>query len=356
MRFVRATSTSVEVVEGDLQALEDVGPGPRLAEIELRPAPDNLAPVVDVVLEDRLQRKRLRLSVDEGQHVHVERELHRGVLEQVVQHLVRVGFALDLDVHPHAVAVGLVAQVADPVDPLVLDELGDLLEERRLVHLVGQLADDDRHPVAADLFERHLSPHHDATAPMRVHLADGVDGLPFPGDDVALLLEAVDRPAGREVRSLDVLAQSIGGDVRIVDDRHRRVDDLAQVMRRNVRRHADSDPGAAVDQQVRQLRRQDRRLLLGAVVVVLEVDRVLVDVVEHLGGDRGETGLRVPHRGGAIAVDAAEVALAVDQRVAHREVLGEPDQCVVQGDIAVRVVLAHHLADDGGALAERAGR
>jgi hypothetical protein len=57
-----------------------------------------------------------------------------------------------------------------------------------------------------------------------------------------------------------------------------------------------------------------------------------------------------------VAVDAAEVALAVDERVAHREVLGEPDEGVVQGDVAVRVVLAHDLADDRGALAVRAGR
>jgi hypothetical protein len=89
-------------------------------------------------------------------------------------------------------------------------------------------------------------------------------------------------------------------------------------------------PGAAVDQEVRQLRRQHRRLLLGAVVVVLEVDGVLVDVVEHLDGHRGQAGLRVAHRRRAVAVDAAEVALAVDERVAHREVLGEPDEGVVQ--------------------------
>ena len=103
----------VEVVERDLEALEDVGPGARLAEVELGPPPDDLAPVVEVVDEDAPERQRLRLAVDEREHVHVERELHRRVLEQVVQHLVRVGVALELDVDAHAVAVGLVAQVAD---------------------------------------------------------------------------------------------------------------------------------------------------------------------------------------------------------------------------------------------------
>ena len=91
-------------------------PGARLAEVELGPAADDLAPVLQVVGQHAAQRQRLRLPVDEGEHVHVERELHRGVLEQVVQHLVRVGVALELDVDAHAVAVRLVAQVADALD------------------------------------------------------------------------------------------------------------------------------------------------------------------------------------------------------------------------------------------------
>ena len=53
----------------------------------------------------------------------------------------------------------------------------------------------------------------------------------------------------------------------IVDQRDRRVDHLAEIVRRDVGRHADGDAAGAVDQQVREARRQDHRLLLGAVVV-----------------------------------------------------------------------------------------
>ena len=345
----------VEVVERDLEPFEDVRPGARLAEIELGPAPDDLAAVVEPVDEDAAQREGLRLAVDEREHVHVERELHRRVLEQVVEHLVRVGVALELDVDAHPVAVGLVAQVADPVDPLVLDQLRDLLEQAGLVHLVGQLGDDDRDPVALDVLERDLGAHDHPAAAVGVHQPDGVDRLPLPAQQVALLLVAEDRPPSREVRSGDVLAEVVGGQLGVVDQGDRRVGDLAEVVRRDVRGHADRDAGAAVDQQVRDLRREDGRLLLRPVVVVDEVDGLLVDVGEHLAGDRREPRLRVAHRGRAVAVDRAEVALAVDERVAHREVLGEADQRVVQGHVAVRVVLAHHLADDRRALAERAG-
>ena len=122
IRFDRASSTSGDsrivlmtasrLSSAILRPFEDVRPGARLAEVELGPAADDLAAMLDVVDEDAAERQRLRLAVDEREHVHVERELHRRVLEQVVQHLVRVRVALDLDVDAHPVAVGLVAQVA----------------------------------------------------------------------------------------------------------------------------------------------------------------------------------------------------------------------------------------------------
>ena len=138
--------------------------------------------------------------------------------------------------------------------------------------------------------------------------------------------------------------------VGIVDVGDRRGDDLAQVVRRDVRRHADGDPGAAVDEQVREARRQHDRLAARSVVGRDEVDRVLVDVAQHLGRRGVQARLGVAHRRGGPAVDVAEVAVAVDQLVTHREVLREPHERVVDRAVAVRVVLAHHVADDLRAL------
>ena len=55
-------------------------------------------------------------------------------------------------------------------------------------------------------------------------------------------------------------------------------------------------------------------------------------------------------RGGGLEVGRAEVAVAVDERVAQREVLGHAHQRVVDRAVAVGVVLAHHVAGDPGAL------
>ena len=46
----------------------------------------------------------------------------------------------------------------------------------------------------------------------------------------------------------------------IVDQRHAGVDDFAEIVRRDVGGHADGDAAGAIDQQVREFRRQNRRL------------------------------------------------------------------------------------------------
>ena len=124
-------------------------------------------------------------------------------------------------------------------------------------------------------------------------------------------------------------------------------------MRRDVRRHADRDPGGAVDEQVREPRRQDARLLSRLVVVRLEVDRVVVELLEQRRRELREPCFGVAHRRRRVVVDRAEVALAVDQRVAQGEVLRHPNERLVDRRVAVRVVLTHHLADDEGALPVR---
>ena len=89
-----------------------------------------------------------------------------------------------------------------------------------------------------------------------------------------------------------------------------------------------------------------------AVVGVGEVDGVLVDVAEHLHRDRRELALGVPQRppAGRSGSGEPKFAVTVDERVAEREVLRHARERVVDRRVAVRVVLAHHVADDARAL------
>ena len=69
------------------------------------------------------------------------------------------------------------------------------------------------------------------------------------------------------------------------------------------------------------------------------------------GGDLGQPRLGVALGGGVIAVDIAEIALAVDERIADGEVLGEARERVVDRLVAVGMEIAHRVADDLGAFA-----
>ena len=101
--------------------------------------------------------------------------------------------ALELDDHAHAVLVGLVAQLGDAVDFLVAHQLGDALEQARLVHLVRQLGDDDGLAPAdlVDVFEMRARADRQAAA------AGAIGGGDFG--------RAVDDAGGREIRTRHVL-------------------------------------------------------------------------------------------------------------------------------------------------------
>ena len=123
----------------------------------------------------------------------------------------------------------------------------------------------------------------------------------------------LDNSPGGEIGCLDLLHQFGQPDLGVVDQGGQRIGDLADVVRWNPRRHADPDADGAIAQKVRELGRQHRRFLAGLVVVVDKVDGVPVDVGQQFDCRRGQPCLRVAHGRGRIAVDGAEVALAVDE-------------------------------------------
>ena len=135
----------------------------------------------------------------------------------------------------------------------------------------------------------------------------------------------------------------------------RGVDDLAQVVRRDLGRHSHGDSLGPVDQQVREARGQHGRLLRRVVVVGLKVDGLLVDGVEQFQRKRRESTLGVAHGGRTLVRSGStEVAVSADQGVAHREVLHHAHEGVVDSAVAVGVVGAHDLSDHLGALGVRA--
>ena len=191
--------------------------------------------------------------------------------------------------------------------------------------------DDDARPVLAELLKVGAGTDGDLAAARGIGRADAA--------------AAHDDAARREIRPLDVLHQIGQLGLRIVEDADAGVDDLAEVVRRDIRRHADGDARRAVDQQIREPGRQHARLLPALIEVRVPVDGVLVDVAQHLVAElrHARLGVTVGRRG--VAIDGAKVAVPVDEHVAHGKVLRQTHHRVVDRCVTVRMVSAQHIAD-----------
>ncbi len=141
--------------------------------------------------------------------------------------------------------------------------------------------------------------------------------------------------------------------VRLLNQQNSGVDDFRQIVRRDVRRHADRDAGRPVDQQVRNARRQYFRLNAPFIEIRPEIDRLFVQVFEQRRVDPREPRFGVPIGRRRIAVHRSKVPLPVDQRIAQRKILRHAHQRVVYRRVAMRMIIAQHFADDAGALPVR---
>ena len=224
--------------------------------------------------------------------------------------------------------IGFVAQVLDHRQLLRAHLYGDLLEHARAGDLVGQLGDD--HLAVLDLVAR---------AGAEGAVAGRVDAC-------KLVARRDDLGAGRQVGTGYQLADLRRRRLRFLEQLYAGGGDFAEVVRRDVGRHADRDPGGAVQQQVRQSRRQQYRLLERAVEIRRPVDRAVAELAEqHLCVAR-ELRLGVAHRRKRLGiVRRAEVALAVDERIAVGKRLRHQHQRLVARRVAVRMELADDVAD-----------
>ena len=327
-----------EVVLGDEEAVDDVEAFLGLGELEAAAAGVDLEAVVDVALEEVAQVHAARAPVVEGDHVGAEGGLEVGVLVELVEDDgAGLGVLLELDDDADAVLeAGFVADVGDALDDAGLDELGHLGDHGGLVDHVGDGGDEDGLALAF-LDDLGLAADGDGAAAGLVHRLDAG--------------AAADERAGGEVGALDELHELVDGGLGVGDEVDEAVAELAEVVGGDVGGHAHGDALGAVEEEVGELGGEDAGLLGGVVVVGEEVDGVLLDVGEHLVGDLGQAALGVARGGGAVAVDGAEVAVAVDELLAHAEPLGQAHEGVVDGGVAVGVVFAHHVADDAGAFA-----
>ena len=327
---------AVDIVSCDLETLQNVRTVARLLEIKARAALDNVLLEADILIEDLAQRQHTRLQL--AARTRHERDVdHRnGILElrigeQLIEDDLRVRIAANIHDNLHTLARGMVLNVRDTVDALVFDQICHGLDQTRLVYHVRDFCNNDLALAVRQIYDLGLCADFDLAAAGRVGGADAA--------------AAHDNAAGREVRALDELADLVHLRLGMVDDIAGAVDDLREVVRRDVGRHADRDTGRAVYQQVGEAGRQYDRLLALLIEVRLEIDRVFLDIRQHVVCQLGHAGLGITVCCRGVAVHGTEVAVTVDQRIVQRERLRHTHHRVIDRCVAVRMIPAEHITD-----------
>ena len=303
--------TSVEIEVGHQVPAEDLEPPVDPLPAVARAAQQHLSPVVEKCREGIPEAHDSRRVVGvEDVEVKPDPNLQVGLPEQLLHQQLRVhGTALRLE-HDADIGGRFVAHVGEKRQLARVQQLRHLLDHPRLLHLMGNLRDHDLIESARPRLDRPAGAQPEAAAPGPVRLDNGVAGLDedAAGGKVGPRHQVDELVDGRLFRKLEQVEQ--------------RVAQLARVVRRDAGRHPDRDPRGAVGEQVGEAGRQDHRFPVLAVIGLAEVDGVLVDPVEQRPGDHRQPRLGVTHGGGVVAVDVAEVAVAVDERIALGETPG----------------------------------
>ena len=255
---------------------------------------------------------------------------------EIIKDHFRLFAALQLYHDAHAIPITLVPDIGDALDFPILYQLGDALDGLCFINLVRDFCDDDLLLVFGRALDRRLCAHGELAPAGRVRRADAASSVKISACGKI-------RPGNQRE---DLIKRCPG----LVDHQNGCVDDFRQVVRRDLRSHAHGDPVRTVDQKIGDLGGQDRGLLRGFVKVRDEVHGFFLNVGQHFRRQPREPTLGIPVGCGPIAINRAEIALAIDERVAHIEVLRHTHQGIVDCRVAMRVVFLDYLAHNARAL------
>ena len=133
---------AVDIVSCDLETLQNVRTVARLLEIKARAALDNVLLEADILIEDLAQRQHTRLQLAARTRHECDVDHRNGIPElrigeQLVEDDLRVGIAANIHDNLHTLARGMVLNVRDAVDALILDGFAMDSTRRALFTMYG---------------------------------------------------------------------------------------------------------------------------------------------------------------------------------------------------------------------------
>src|SRR5258708_26922994 len=134
--FADQLNDVVQMLERFSEAEQNVFALFGFAQLELRAPPHDFDAMLDEQLQQRQQAQFARLPINDRQQDHSERFLHLRELEEMVQNDFRLFAALYFYDDAHAFAFGFIATAGTSFDPFGLHQLGNALNQARLIDLI----------------------------------------------------------------------------------------------------------------------------------------------------------------------------------------------------------------------------
>ncbi len=193
---------------------------------------DDVELVLDVAIAISDKVHRTRMPIDDGHHVRGVIGLKRGLAHQISQDGFRLRIVLEVYCDPQSVSIGLIPDLIDAWDRLVMPNFVDRFYEFGFVDLVRDLAND--YLSGAIFVDADFGPAGDGYAAMSCPI------------DVLKSFRLIDDAASREIRAWDVTNEIIDVARRMFDPVSDGLGYLFEVMRRDRGRDANGDSFAAI--------------------------------------------------------------------------------------------------------------
>ncbi len=216
-----------------------------------------------------------------------------------------------------------------------LHEFCDLFHHLGLVHLIGQLRDNNGFPIG--LFVRlhlHLGPHDHHPSAGGVGIMDAISAIYHTRSG-----KIGPRNMGHNFRN---------GNGRVIQKGNDGVGHLVDIVGRNIGGHPNGNTRRAIDQKRRQPGGHHRGFFHGFIVIGDPVHGLFFKVSQHLMGHFFHADFSVPHGCRGITIHGTKISLAIHQGIAHGKILGHADNGVIHRRVAVGMILTNDITHHTG--------
>ena len=233
------------------------------------------------------------------------------------------------------ILVGLITDSMDPVDPLILCKVSNVLDKALFVDHVRNFFDDD---AGAVLYVLYLCTSSEGNASSSCCIG------------CTNARTAHDYAACGEIGALYVLHKLIKSAVGVLYKGLNSVDSLGKVVGRYICCHTYRNTYGAVYQKVGETGGKHNRLFESVIIVGHIVDGVLVDIRKHIKSHLVHSCLSITVSSRGVAVQRTEVSVTVNKGISHREILGKSYHGIIYRCVAVGVITTQHCTYGIGAL------